>query len=156
MPATQQQSNTVAASTDKIDVIVATLNHRQRAALVAKYEALKKPIREDMAKRFPKLTKLEQYIADKLVSEANGKITSESMPGWRATLAAWAPSLDSEIEPTRKAAEERLDTLRTELESADAVRDVLKWYKVKTDATSKDAHIVKVCSFFGIDPTLIA
>ena len=155
-----QQSEEIAILTEQLtkatDKIISSLNHRQRAALVSKYEALKKPIRDEISARFPDLSKLEAYVADKIATEANNKITSEKMPGWRGTMATFAPDLTSNNEDLRKAAEHRLEQLRDEMDAADSTLDVVKWYKVKTDSTSKDAHIITVCVFFGVDPSTIA
>lgn len=154
-PVTEQKNN-AEVQTITIDIVVASLNHRQRAALVSKYEALKKPIKDAMQEKFSSMSKLEQYIASKLHDEANARITSEKMPSWRGTMATFAPDLESKNETLRKAAEARLDSLRDEMDTADATVDVVKWYKVKTDSTSKDAHIQRVCDYFGVDPSSIA
>lgn len=139
-----------------VERIIASLNHAQRAALVGKYEAYKKPIKDALVSKFPEMSNLERYIAGKALDEANAKIVSDKMPAWRGTLHTFAPDLESKNETLKKAAESRLESLKDEVDASDSITALLKWYKIKRDMSSNDDHIKLVCAFFGTESSAIA
>ena len=135
--------------------VEAQLSVEQKAALEAKFNALPIEVRSSVAAKYPQLTTVGMYIVRQMVKEANGKMASQQRPVWFSKLELNAASLKSNEPAIKEYAEKQLRELAEELDSKES-STLLKKYKNTHDKTSKDAHIIKLCGIFGVNPSTIA
>ena len=137
--------------------LLSYLNGDQLGALEKKYAALPVEIQQAMRQTYPSVSSpVEMYILRQLRREANSFLASKLRTGWIAQLVMFVPDLVNNNDATRKAAEHRIANLADEISDVKEMAKTLKAVKVRLDYSSTTPAMIKACTIFGLQASIIA